>query len=238
MKKKEDSAIFNVTNDAELEALAKAYIQAAHKRHFTMTQATQTISNLWKKEFALQKTNFIFTQPKETLEQKAFREKTKKFISHFPEFVQFYKSPVSQRDIESHAEYTVEVICGFYKMFLEEDNIKSSTLIEFVSNYLKQISENPDYYSPTKVKSFKEYIFMRLEYLTFKVGNYSGIGCLRKADLSYFPTISKQKGCVGDDLRTIKWISDPHEKLLQYDSRKNITLTKVVQLIWVIETFF
>lgn len=238
MKKKDDSAIFNVTNDAELEALAKAYIQAAHKRHFTMTQATQTISQLWKQEFALQETNFIFTPPEETPEQKIFREKTEKFIAHFPEFVQFYGSPVSQKDMKDHAKYTVELICGFYKMFLEEDDIKSSTLIEFVSKYLKQISENPDYYNATKVKSFKEYIFMRLEYLTFKVGPYSGIGCLHKTDLSYFPTLSKQKGCVGNDLRTIKWISEPREKLLQYDARKNITLTKVVQLIWVIETFF
>ncbi len=238
MKKKENSPLFNVTNDAELEALAKAYIQAAHKRQFTMTQTTQLICQIWKEEIAQKEKSIVLTPPKETTEQIIFREKTEKFINHFPDFVQPYGGPLSQADMENNAKYAVEVICGFYKMLLEEDNIKSSSLIEFVSKYLKQISDTPEYSSATKVKSFKDYIFMKLEYLIFKVEGFSGIGCLHKTDLSYLPTLSRKKVCTSDELRTIKFISEPYEKMMEYDTRKNTTLTKLFQLIWVIETFF
>ena len=49
MREKNFAQFFNVTKDAELEALGEAYIQAAHKRNLSVSAACKIITELWEK---------------------------------------------------------------------------------------------------------------------------------------------------------------------------------------------
>ena len=88
MKKKEPEIIFNVHDDSELEALAKAYVQAASARGMTATQAKEVLGQIWREDIAepRKKENLLQMPLEETPEQNEFREKVKKFVEHYPEF--------------------------------------------------------------------------------------------------------------------------------------------------------
>lgn len=232
--------IFDVHKDAELEAFAKAYVQAANQRNLTMTQSSKIIAQIWREDITNPKVEekLIRMPLEETEIQKHFRKKVNKFIKQFPEFVYLHDAPAHQEKLKEYTQYTIELICALYKMYLEKREIKTTTFPYYIRDYFKQIFNDPLYYNTTHINHFVTYIFMRLGYLIFNLGDYSGIYRLRYVDKSVFPTLSKQNTFLSKGLGTIDCVSEPYELMLEYDTRKGKSLRQVIQLIWVIKTFF
>ena len=242
MREKNITPFFNVTNDAELEASVKAYIQTAHKRNLSFSAACELISQFWNEEHSVCNSTNALQQIHEDENLAIFRQKAHKFVSHFPEFVPYYDSPVTQKDIKLNTDFTVEVICGMYKMFMEKRDITSANLINYIHEYLKATSNNPDYFSKARIKSFKDYIFDKISYIGLKMKSSVGTGSyyLYRVDTSYPPIllIKQQEHTLRKDVYRIKSAADPYEEMKKYDVKPNTTLKKVIQLVWVIKTFF
>ena len=244
MKEKNPTPIFNVTDNAELEALAKAYVQTAHKRNLSISAAFELISQFWNEESYVSHSMTSSSQIYENEKQEAFRQKTRNFISHFPAFVPYYGRPLSEDVIQLNTEFTVEVICGIHKMFLENRNIMSDELINYIHELLKESSNNPSYYSKARIKFFKEYIFDRLSFICVRMFDYEKFGnqYFRRVDTSYTPVlVLKEIGLVGkldENVHRLKFAVEPYEKMQKHDVKRTPTLKKVIQLVWIIETFF
>ena len=242
MREKNFNPIFNVTNDAELEALAKAYIQTAHKRNLSISAACDLISQFWNENSSASNSTTITQQTHEDEKIEIFRQKTQRFISHFPDFVPYYDSPVSQKDVLLNTDFTVEIICGIYKMFIEKRDIRSSDLIIYLYELLSKKSNNPDYYNRSRIKSFKDYIFDKVSYIYLKMSYPVGNGSrfIYRVDTSYMPILAFKikESTLDKDFRRIKSAAEPYEEMQKYDIKPTPTFIKVVQLIWVIETFF
>lgn len=236
MKKKEPEIIFNVHEDSELEALAKAYVQAANTRKMTLTQANKVLAQIWREDITEPKAaeKLIKMPLEETEEQKIFRRKAEGLVDQYPEFVCRH----GLTNNSEYRQYTIEVICAIHKMFLEKDRIQNSMLLYYIRDYFKQVSENPAYSNTTTIDYCKKHIFSTMNKLEFNTTKYSNVGCLRCVDMSYRPTVYKQKPDIDSSFRTIDYLVEPYLKEKEYDIRRSKTSTAVVQLIWLVETFF
>lgn len=237
MKKKEPEIIFNIHEDSELEALAKAYVQAANARNMTSTQAKAIIGQIWREDITdpIKKAKLQKMPLKETPQQEVFREKAKKFVEQYPEFNLFYKD-----ERRPHfKDYTLEVICAIHKMFTEEDYITLSSAKRYIKDYFKQTSEIPFYYNDRYVNRFTSHILEQVSNLTFKTTDeFSGVGVLQFVDTTFTPIFSTDYPTSSQSYARISWLHEPYKKCEEYDCRKNKTNTSIIHLIWVIETFF
>ena len=124
-------------------------------------------------------------------------------------------------------------------MFIEEDTIHSSTLNNYIRDYFKQrFQEDPDFSNPTTIWTSKEHIFRTIDHLRFKTTKYADIGSYRHVDKTFIPTITDKPLLCGSELEPISYIVEPHLQEKEYVQRRAKTTTKVIQLIWIIETFF
>lgn len=241
MKKKEPEIIYNVHEDAELETLAKAFVQAASNRNMTMTQASSVIAQIWREDITAPEVEkkMIRMSLDETDEQLAFREKVVEFIDTYPEFIRFYNNPMLSKSWPGSKQFTIELICAIYKMFTEEDTVQASTLNNYIRDYFKQrFHDDPNYSNPTTIWTFKEHIFETIDHLRFKTTRYADIGSYRYVDKTFVPTITDKPFLCGAELEPISYIADPYLQEREYVKRRAKTTTKIIQLIWIIETFF
>lgn len=236
MNKKDETLIFDVHKDAELEALAKAYVQAANKRKMTMTQASKIIAQIWREDITepTQAKKLIQMPLDESACEAQFRSKVERLVDEYPEFI--YHNGLKNN--AEYRQYTITIICVIYKMFLEKDRIQGSTLLYYIRDYFKQVSENPDHSNTTTIHYFKENIFETLHSLIFATTQYSGIGCLRTVDTTFRPTIYKGRPDIQSIFRKIDKLVEPYLKIQEYECRKSKTITSIIQLIWFVETFF
>lgn len=235
-KEKDPKIIFDVHKDAELEALAKAYVQAAYARKMTQTQATQVLAQIWREDIIIPKEEKRLSEIslKETQKQKDFRKKVEKMVDEYPEFI-YHRRLDSSSD---YRQYTIEVICAIYKMFLEKDRIQGSTMLHFIRDYFMQSFSNPNYSNTTIIDYTRRHISSTLDSLYFSTTKYSGIKFLRHVDLNSKPTIYQSEPSLQSSLRKISSLYEPYAKRQEYLSRNSKTATAVIELIWFVETFF
>ncbi len=236
MKKKANTSIFDVHKDSELEALAKAYVQAAHKRKMTMTESNKIIAQIWREDITEPEKNQKLTlMPlQENEDQKLFREKVEKLISEYPEFI----TSANSLDSEDRKPYTVEIICAIHKYFAEKDRIQMSILLYYIRDYFIQIFKEKKFCNTTKISYCIEHIFFVLNHLVFDTTKYSGIGCLKNVNYTYRPKISENHPSPATSFSRIDNLAEPYLKEKEYDIRRSKTSTAIIQLIWFIETFF
>lgn len=238
MKKREPEIIFNVHNDCELEALAKAYVQATNARGMNATQAKDIIAQIWREDIAepRKKENLLQMPLEETPEQKEFREKVKKFMDYYPEFN--FCSPESSRS-QFLKEYAIEIICAIFKMFDEEDYITLSSMTRYLRDYFKQTSRDPYYYNYRHIDRFPQRLLSKVDNLYFRnTGKHSTINyCFMCVDASFMPIFSSEH-LADQNYSKIHSLIEPYQKRNEYDCRMNPTVISIINLIWVIETFF
>lgn len=236
MKKKANTSIFDVHKDSELEALAKAYVQAAHKRKMTMTESSKIIAQIWREDITEPEKNrkLILMPLQENEDQKLFREKVEKFIAEYPEFI----PGTSSLDSEERKQYTVEIICAICKYFVEKDRIQMSTLLYYIRDYFIQVFKEKKFCNTTKISYFIEHIFFVLNLLVFDTTKFSGIGCLKNVNYSYRPQISEKHPSPATSFSRIDNLAEPDIKEKEYDVRRSKTSTSIIRLIWFVETFF
>lgn len=237
MKKKEPTSTFDVHKDSELEALAKAYVQAAHKRKMTMTDSSKIIAQIWREDITEpQKAQKLITMPlKETEDQMVFRTKAEKMIEEYPEFVCNF----AKMDIATRKQFSIEIICAIHKVFQEKDRIQSNTLVYYIRDYFSQILKNSEYNNTTIISHFKQHIFNTLElYFVFNTTNYSGIGCFGNVDTAFRPFYQENIHRVQLPFCNIDHLLEPYLKEKEYAVRRSQTSTAIIRLIWFVETFF
>lgn len=234
--KKRDPDNFDVHKDAELEALAKAYVQAANNRKMTLTQANKVIAQIWQEDVLIpnRQAKLLKMPLIENTIQKEFRAKAERFLQQYPEFV----LSTNNKDVFAERQkFTLDIICAINKMFYEESSISSDSIYKYVRDYFKQISDDPAYWNSIDIHRFTEHIFDQLYFLVFKVTGAATRG-LRYTDTQYLPTYSLEHPGNYISLVRITSLADPYLKLREYDLRASKTATNVINLIWVIETFF
>lgn len=238
MKKKEPEIIFNVHDDSELEALAKAYVQAASARGMTATQAKEVLGQIWREDIAepRKKENLLQMPLEETPEQNEFREKVKKFMEHYPEFNFCLPENPNNQFLK---EYAIEIICAIYKMFEEEDHITLGSMTKYLRDYFKQTSRDPFYYHYRRIDRYPQWLLSKVNNLYFRTtGKHSKINyCFMCVDASFMPIFSSEKLSDKNYVKITSLI-EPYQKRNEYDCRMNPTISDIINLIWVIETFF
>lgn len=236
MKKKANTSIFDVHKDSELEALAKAYVQAAHKRKMTMTESSKIIAQIWREDITEPEKNQKLTlMPlQENEDQKLFREKVEKLIAEYPEFI----TSANSLDSEDRKPYTVEIICAIHKYFAEKDRIQMSILLYYIRDYFIQIFKEKKFCNTTKISYCIEHIFFVMDNLVFNTTHFSGIGCLKNVDYTYRPKFSENYLGPATSFSRIDNLAEPYLKEKEYDVRRSKTSTSIIQLIWFVETFF
>ena len=237
MKKKETTPIFDVHTDSELEALAKAFVQAAHARKMTSTQAGAIIAQIWRENiYTPQKREKLLKMPlEEPAETKAFREKVRKFVGHYPQLTLWYaKYPNNS----FYREYTINILCAIHKMFVEEDYITSTSLERYLRDYFRQTNGERFYYDYNRIHWFPKSLLETAGELIFKTtGEYAELGTAREVDKTFLPVFSNEEPTEKNMVR-IDFLSEPRQKRNEYDCRMNPTIISIINMIWVIETFF
>lgn len=235
MNKKEKTSNINVTLDAEILALANAYVQTAMERKMSQKQILDITRQLCQEFVENSKPKRVVLILEENEEQKIFREKARAFLQDYPKFIRFY--PDSD-NLDLHRTYTLEIICAIYRMFLEEDYVTQERLVLYIQNYFYQYFENPKFSKKCNIDYFTKQIFYALDRLVFQVGNYSAIGFTKHVNYSYKPIYCNEIPKFHSDLKRIDEVAEPRLMEKEHFSQKCKTSLKMIQLIWTIETFF
>lgn len=236
MNSQDDTLIFNVQNDAELEALGKAYVQAANKRKISMTQATNIIVQLWKENIDTQTKNNISSKSHQ-ITPKIKAELVKKIehmVDEYPEFI--YSSGLSNN--AEYRKYTISIISLICQMHFEKERIQKTMLVHYIRDYFLETSGNPEYCKSITISCFIDHIFETLYSLNFAATNAPSKGLLKHVDTTRRPTIYKGTKFSHQVLRKVDYLVEPDLKLQEYRGKKAQTITTIIYLVWFIETFF
>ena len=236
MKAQDDKSNFNVKVDAELEALAKAYVQAANKRKISMTQANKIITQVWKENIDIQTNNSIPSTSRQIHPEinAKIREKIEHMVDEYPEFI--YSNGLSNN--ADYRFYTISIISLICKMYSEKERIQKTTLVHYIRDYFLETSDNPDYCKSTTISCFINHIFETLYSLNFATTSAPKMGLLKHVDTSYRPTIYKGTKFSHQILRKVDYLVEADIKLHEYKGKKTQTITTIIYLAWFIETFF
>ena len=146
--------IFNVNKDAELKALISACVQAAAKRNLKKKDLHQICSQIWDEEQSLieLKKKCKKMDLTENEEQQCFRQKARKCFEEY-EHINLVDGTREEKIMPIRKEeYSVEVWCAIYKMFLDGKDISTKTLFPYVKNYLQNVYEGrPDLWSNSMI---------------------------------------------------------------------------------------
>lgn len=238
MKESAQPKIFNVHDDAELEALAKAYVQAAAKRNMTQTLALNVIAEIWREDIIEPAKPKPVVIKKETQKQKQFRKKAQAFLKEFPEAIYSSSRFFSEAEAKMVPTIVLETICLCKNMFEEKDSINSTDLKDYVYRHISVIFTDTIFSRREYTNRYLEYLFKALDKLWYKAPDvYVRVNgkCVRHADLSEKPVYSENyiSGHTRGDS-----IFEVYEPSVRYGIQGSTYARKTLQLIWTVESFF
>lgn len=230
----------NVADNSELEALARAYIQAASKRKVNQTEAVELINKIWRNDITIAEIKKRVEESgclQDTEECKEFRSKIKRMIEEFPNLADYDKCSYWE---EENKRYAIEMLCGIYKYFEKTDAIRANELICFLRDYLTvALDEFTTLTASPTIQKRMDHTISKLHQISF----YTKRGpddLYAKPDFSIRPFDPERPGdrYVPDLVFKMRQISGARDLMREYNARDTKLSRKIFDLLWFVETFF
>lgn len=240
MKKLIAEKVSNVNTDSELEALARAYIQAAHNRKMTQTAAMQLVTKIWRSDIIdveEKKRLDNLGIPEDSKESKIFQQKANQLLADFPNLV-YHKPYHGFKNDERR--FTLMIILGIHKYFEKTDSIRSQELLYFVRDYLiLNLKDCNVSITTTTIKYAMDHMFSKLCQIGFHTHKNFG-DLYEKPDFTRKPFDPENPSAafIPDSYFNLKDLHEPYEMMKEYGAKRTKLSINIFQLLWFIETFF
>lgn len=240
MKKRIPEPVSNVEDSSNLEALARAYIQAATNRKMTQTEAVELITKIWRNDITIAEIKKRVEESgclQDTEECKEFRSKVERMIKEFPNLAAYYRKDYNKAERE---RYAIEMICGIYKYFEKTDSIRSNELICFLRDYLIVVlDEFTTLTASPAIQNRMDHTFNKLRQISFCTTKGPD-DLYEKPDLSVRPFDPENPGVMHfhGSILPLELVSEGRELMREYDVRDTKLTRMIFDLLWFVETFF
>lgn len=240
MKKRIPEPVSNVEDSSNLEALARAYIQAATNRKMTQTEAVELITKIWRNDITIAEIKKRVEESgclQDTEECKEFRGKVERMIKEFPNLAAYYRKDYAKAERE---RYAIEMLCGIYKYFEKTDSIRANELICFLRDYLTVVlDEFTTLTAAPAIQNRMDHTFNKLYEISFCTTKGPD-DRYEKPDFSVRPFDPENPGVMHfhGSILPLKMVSDGRKLMREYDARDTKLSRMIFDLLWFVETFF
>lgn len=215
----------NVQEDANLNAIAREFAKASLARKMSLTQAKELIKRVWKEEISKlppkEPSPEIRLALQESPEQIEFRQKATRFLEAYPQYLGQFNPAIC-----------VEVLCLAYKrMLIDKVPISYKHLIPYVFNHITFALPQENLYK-ARVKKYVNHLFFNANNFLLNITAKGNVDFSAQPYYAHWtPQQDSETANVSCCPEFQKFKKNNHIKASQNG-------LEIVQVIWIIATFF